>query len=179
MTMTLIGTTTVGVGGASSVTLSAIPGTYTDLLLLVAARSAYNDNVDGLRVRVNNDSSAVYHYIDLIYSGTTTYSFNSSGSTQFASMNVPAALATSSTFSNAQLYIPNYSGSRTKLMSADWIVENNSTAQIQGGIEAYRWGSTSAITSLVLYTGSGQNFVQNSTFALYGITKGSGGATVS
>ena len=84
--------------------------------------------------------------------------------------------ATANTFNSTTFYIPNYAGSTNKSFSFDQVNENNTTAanQVLGSV---LWSNTAAITSISL-TSPGYNFVQYSTASLYGITKGSGGATV-
>jgi hypothetical protein len=82
---------------------------------------------------------------------------------------------TASTFGNLSIYIPNYAGSADKNFSVDTVSENNATTaytQIFTGV----WANTAAITQITL---SLANFAQYSNAYLYGILKGSGGATVS
>ena len=89
----------------------------------------------------------------------------------------PGANATSNTFGNTSVYIPNYAGSTNKSVSSDAVTENNATTASQQ-ILASIWNNTSAITSIFV-SDTGSNLVQNSTASLYGILRGSGGATVS
>jgi hypothetical protein len=90
---------------------------------------------------------------------------------------IPLATATSSVFGNASIYIPNYSLTSTKSYSVDTISENNAVATALT-LQASSDTNTAAITSVQFDT-SGGSFAQFTTFSLYGITKGSGGATVS
>ena len=49
-----IATVTVGAGGAASIDFTSIPGTYTDLLVLISARSTRStDYRDELFIRFN------------------------------------------------------------------------------------------------------------------------------
>jgi hypothetical protein len=89
--------------------------------------------------------------------------------------NASISTDTASTFGNLSIYIPNYAGSANKNFSVDAVSENNSgTAftQIFTGV----WANSAAITQVTL---SLPNFAQHSNAYLYGILKGSGGATVS
>ena len=166
----------VGSGGQASiefVSVGDIPSDYTDLLILVSARSTRSGQYsDGLKIVFNSDgtnSSSRYllGYNNSVSSGTRT--ILSGGS-------ITAALATSSTFSSNSIYIPNYRSSVAKSISTDGVAETNGTqgAQI---IEAGLWNNTSPITSIVLSSETGNNFVQYSSATLYGVTAGSDGTT--
>ena len=177
MSMTLIATATVGSGGASGMTFSSIPASFTDLLVVVAARNSGSNISNSLYIRFNGDAGN--NYTNRILSGngsTVTSSRNSSNSF----MNIgddPGANATSNTFGNTSVYIPNYAGSTNKSVSSDAVTENNATTASQQ-ILASIWNNTSAITSIFV-SDTGSNLVQNSTASLYGILRGAGGATVS
>jgi hypothetical protein len=77
---------------------------------------------------------------------------------------------TASTFSNSEIYLPNYaSSSINKEYSSSGVVENNATAA-NSVLTAGLWSSTAAITQIDL-VGMGGDFVSGSTFYLYGINK--------
>jgi hypothetical protein len=171
MTMTLIGTVTVGAGGTTAVEFNSIPQTYSDLLVVVSFRTAF---------------ASVYQYIQCYFNDSTSgytgknFLFASSvltNSTAQIDSGSVSANATSSTFSNTAIYIPDYKSANPKSFTVDGATENNSSAAAVG-ITNITWSTTSAITKISL-TGAGQTIVQNSTASLYGILKGSGGATVS
>lgn len=175
-TMTLISTVTVGAGGATSIDFSSIPGTYTDLQLVISARTSATGNIVDA-VIFNSDSASNYSFSFLQGTGGAASSGNSTGTTSIQIGYVNDAGTTSNTFANQVIYIPNYTASTSKSMSIDTVQENNGT-QALSWINAARWSGTAAITSLSVLLSSG-NFVQYSTASLYGILKGSGGATVS
>lgn len=172
--MELITTTTVGAGGASSIDFTSIPGTYTDLVLMLTARSNTIRASSGgfATVRVNGSSSTYARKI-LLGDGSSAASAGDANATVL----VNASDTTASTFNNASIYFPNYASSSSKTWYVDSANENNgTTADIQ--LMAASWSGTSAITQITLTMGAG-NFAQYSTVSLYGILKGSGGATVS
>jgi len=169
MTMTLVSTVTVGAGGAASIEWTGIPGSATDLLLVVSARSSSTSQYFTLRL---NGSTANFSQKDLSGNGSTAAS---SGDTA-VSVGAVQSGYTANTFSNTSLYIPNYAGSTNKSISVDYVSENNATATFMN-IQAGLWSNTAAITTLTI-AHSSQTFVQYSTASLYTITKGSGGATV-
>jgi hypothetical protein len=79
------------------------------------------------------------------------------------------SLATSNTFGNTSVYIPNYAGSNFKSISIDGVTENNATAALQF-FNAGLFKSTSAITSISLTAYNFASYVQYSTADLYGIS---------
>ena len=75
---------------------------------------------------------------------------------------------TASTFTNSEIYIPNYAGSSNKSISTDSVTENNAT-QAYASLVANLWSNTAAITSITLFGGTG-NFAEHSTAYLYGVS---------
>jgi hypothetical protein len=165
-TYTLINSTTVGSGGASSVTFSSIPATYTDLLLKISARSNRSAIYDSFAISLNSSSSS-FSGITLYGSGSGVGAYSTGGNTDFSIFN--GASSTASTFSNGDIYISNYTSSNYKSWSADSIEENNNTTAYSY-LNAGLWSNTSAITSITLASVIGATLVQYSTFNLYGIS---------
>jgi hypothetical protein len=171
-TYTLIASNTVGSGGTATVTFSSIPATYTDLLLRISARA--NVNNYGIRVRFNSDTGTNYTWRRLEGNGASTSSnsnttFGSPYNTFIYSSANNQSTQTASTFGNMDLYIPNYAGSNYKSTSHDGANENNGT-DAYANLIAGLWSSSAAINSITL-TGDGVvDFVQYSTFYLYGIS---------
>ena len=183
MAMTKIATVDVGVAGQASIDFSSIPGTYTDLMVVFSLRSSAAAGVSNTKLTFNGATTN--------YSGRTLMGFGN-GSAGYSETNVDqfsapwpfinfygnvGSTATSSTFANGTLLVPNYAGSTNKSVGIDWVDENNASGA-WCGINAGLWSSTAAITSLSLGAYAGV-WVQYSTATLYGITKGSsGGVTV-
>ena len=171
-TMTLIGSPiVVGSGGASSVTFSSIPATYTDLIVKFSGRSANSATQDYVSLQFNGSSGGTA-YSDKRLEGTGSSAISEQDTATdriYLAWVLPAANATANTFGNVELYIPNYAGSTYKSVSIDGVPENNTTAITYTTLAAGLWANTSAITSLTLASGNA-NFVQYSTFYLYGIS---------
>jgi hypothetical protein len=74
---------------------------------------------------------------------------------------------TASTYSNSEIYIPNYAGSTNKSFSIDGVSENNAT-EAYAMFNAVLWSNTAAINQVTL-TPAGGSFVQHSTAYLYGV----------
>ena len=172
-TYTLIASNTLG-SSAASVTFSAIPSTYTDLVLRISSRSGSPNGqgaADGLYVRFNSSSVGQYSWTILKGDGTTaTSDYNYTVGNFYAGdfFGTVGYLATASTFSSTEFYIPNYASSNTKAMSVFGVNETNATAAYLG-VEAALWNNTSAISSISLSSVFAGNFVSGSSFYLYGI----------
>lgn len=164
--MELIQSVTVGAGGASTISFTSIPQTYTDLILKISSRddrSGVTANAINLSF---NGSTSNFTYRVLEGNGATAAS--GSGSTSWGATSVGPS-ATASTFSNCEIYIPNYAGSNNKSFSSDFVTENNATTAFTD-LLAGLWSQTAAITSITLTPNTGTNFVQYSTAYLYGVT---------
>jgi hypothetical protein len=169
-TMTLIASTTISTATAT-IDFNSIPQTYTDLRIIYSARLSYDPYgvaVALVGLELNGGGSSVS---TLALGGNGSSAYSETGSTSVCN----SSNSTANTFGTGEINIFNYTSSAQKFISTHSTTENNATGSWQA-FHSMRWPSTSAITSLKLI---GSNFVANSSFALYGILKGSGGATVS
>ena len=173
---TLISSVTVGAGGASSIDLTSIPQIYTDLVLVLSGRTT-NTSSDGALVQINGDTSSANYTYRWLYGNGSAANFGTGTLAGFLAFRVNGSSTTANTFGNGQMYIPNYTSSVAKIASMDAVDENNATAAFSF-INAGRWSGTAAITSIKILN-SGYNLDQYSTAYLYGLLKGSGGATAS
>ena len=151
----------VGSAGASSIDFTSIPSGYTDLVVKLSLRA---DAVVSLLKMNINSSSANFTRKQLEGSGTAAAS--GSGSDNYIGY-IDYSTLTANTFSNTEVYIPNYASSNFKSISTDSVQENNATAAYSS-LFASLWSQTAAITSLSFNLASA-NFVQYSTATLYGI----------
>lgn len=165
-TYTLIASNTLS-SSAASVTFSSIPSTYTDLVIRYSARGA--SNIDTVTLRVNSDSTVLYSYRSLQGNGSAATSSNDGGGDTQSVLpyGVVNSTYTASTFSNGEIYIPNYTVSQNRQIGTFQTQENNSTTSgIATTATLYR--STTTISTLTLY-GSAGSFAAGSSFYLYGI----------
>jgi hypothetical protein len=172
MAMTLIERIDVTSNSNVAYTFSAIPQTYTDLLL-VTTMFGVGSNLDGPFVRINGITTATYSFNMLrrnitanndggytapnLYSAPTVYSM---GQTNYA--NFPG---------NGWCYFPNYTN--TNIIRA-WnsfagASSNDTTGNAQGIITGGTSQTSAAITSLTI-SGYGLAIATGTTLSLYGIS---------
>jgi hypothetical protein len=169
-----LASTTVGAGGASSISFTSIPQTYTDLVIKMSTRTTETPGASALGIQFNGASTTV-SAIRLNGTGAAvssgTFAASSGGFGRYNNVTGQSADSTASTFSNGELYFPNYTSSNFKSFSNDMVTENNGTtayAEFDAGL----WSSTSAITSIGINVyGGGGSFVQYTTATLYGVLK--------
>ena len=149
---------------AASVVFANIPQTgYTDLKVVISSRQTATNGGNG-------------YYYDVTFNGTSAnrsgrYLLNLDGSVSSSTYTLwglsnPSDF-TANTFSNCELYVPNYTSSSFKSASLDSTNENNATG-IRQVLATGLWSDTSAINSITLTPGGG-SFAQYSTFSLYGL----------
>ena len=164
LTYVAIATVTVGSGGASSIAFSSIPATYTDLVVKWSGR----DNQPGATA---NDCAINFNGSATSFTGRRLYGNGTSALSDtvapYAGSDTGAG-ATTSTFSNNEIYIPNYTGSTNKSFSLDSVTERNGTEAYQL-LYAGLWSNTAAITSISIVAPASYPFQQYSTATLYGI----------
>ena len=166
-TFTLIASSTVGSGGTSAITFSSIPTTFTDLCVKLSLRSNRSSAVEGISFRFNADTNGA-NYVSRRLLGDGSAASSDVNDNQMSLTN--GNTATSSTFGNTEIYIPNYLGSTYKSVSVDSVSENNATlayAILSAGI----WNNTSAINSLSFVPQVGTLWNEYSAAYLYGIKK--------
>jgi hypothetical protein len=162
-------TQTVGSGGVSSVTFNNIPQTFTDLKIVFSGRTSDTGNDRAVPfVWVNgtgdNSTNTRLYAIPNVANGSDR---SSGGFIGYAS----TATNTANTFGSQEIYIPNYTSANFKQMIVDGVSESNSTTQTGLTLVATMFRTTSAVTSFSIISSAG-NWVQYSTFTLYGITRG-------
>lgn len=163
-TYTLIASATVGASGSNTIDFTSIPSTYTDLLVRISTRA--DSGTPGVILKFNGSGTS-FTWRGLEGDGSAAASYNGSS---FGIVGVANSFtATANTFSNNDIYIPNYAGSTYKSVSADSVTENNATAAY-ADFYANLWSNTAAINQVTLVCGTGSGkFLQYSTAYLYGV----------
>lgn len=160
-TFTLIEATTIGSGGASSITFTSIPSTYTDLLLLHSTRGTSGGNTN-VYIKFNNSTSnftgvRLYGEASIVYFDTEGRWCGFSN----------GAINTSNSFSNTSVYIPNYTGSDYKSFSVDSVATTDGSGVITA-LGAQLWSNSAAINEITITPDNA--YSQYSTAYLYGIS---------
>ncbi len=142
-------------------TFSSIPGTYTDLIVIINGGTSSSGQSIGMRF--NGDSGNNYYSVDMWGNGTSP-SFSRLASTSFIRVVGRGIGTDSSLIDNSVTHIQSYSSSSLKKA-----VINRST--VSGGVTASggKWNSASAITSITFFGEGPSNLITGTTIALYGI----------
>jgi hypothetical protein len=152
---------------AASVTFDNIPQSgYTDLKLVVSARtnSAGASGNPWTPMVVTFNSTTTTSSRQLFGTGSAAGSDSSVNNVYTADTD-----NTANTFSNCEIYIPNYRSTNQKSYSTESVTENNATASL-ALMAAGLTNVTVAITSVSLAPDTG-SFATNSTFSLYGLAQ--------
>ena len=168
-----IATTTVGAGGSSTVTFSSIPSTYSHLQIRYIARnSGTGDNFIAMKWIFNSDATAVYsnHYIygsGAVAASSALTSTTSAGGAGLLGMIKDNAAGYNNMFSAGVIDILDYANTNkyktSRLLGGE---DLNGSGRIF--LLSSNWQKTTAITQIDLSCETG-NFMQYSSFALYGI----------
>jgi hypothetical protein len=162
----------VGSGGQAAIDFTAIPATFTDLVIKISARC---DSTSGfpetVNLRFNGSSASEYSWRGLFSVTGTPGSNSDTSATLIRAGSVPSVAQTANTFSNTEIYIPNYLSSTNKSVSIDATSETNGSTNFTYSLimNAGVRNITAAITSINLTLSAG-NFVQHSTAYLYGVS---------
>jgi len=167
MTMQLIETKTLG-ATAASIQFTSIPQDGTDLILKASVKTnSADEGNEAINIAFNGSTSS-FSQTNLHGTGSGVASF------QAGTSSVRIVSGGKSQFTNAEVYIPNYTSATNKSLSSDGVSENNATLAFQL-ISAGLWSDTAAITSIEITKLDGTNFLAESSISLYKITKGSDG----
>jgi hypothetical protein len=151
-----IATQTLG-SATASVTFSSIPGTYTDLVLVINPTMASNADVT---IIFNGDTANNYSSTYLSGNGTTASSsrFSTFPKIYLDSINTGTGIV------QYNVSIMNYSNTTTNKT----VLARFASAAVGTQATVGLWRSTAAITSMTI-TGDSVNFTTGSTFNLFGI----------
>jgi hypothetical protein len=175
MISNLIASTTVGAGGTSTIEFTSIPGTYTDLVILLSARTTAGSDVT--RFRANNYAAANYTATVIFSNGANIQTFTETFNTHMNIGTTPGTSMSANSFSNVLIQYPNYASSDVKTIKS-FALYKDSGANMEQRLTGSNNGAafTAAVTSVQIYTTN--TLAQYTTAYLYGTLKGSGGATV-
>jgi hypothetical protein len=163
-----IATVTVGSGGSASISFTSIPSTFTHLQIRAIVRKSTADTLeDAAGIRFNSDSASNYSFHNLIGNGSATSTYSGATQTYATTIDVLNNSNTANAFSAGIIDILDYANTnkyKTVRTLSGW--DANGSGQIW--FSSGSWRNTAAITSLTLAPNV-DNYVQYSSFALYGI----------
>jgi hypothetical protein len=168
-----LATITVGATSVASITFTGIPSTYKHLQIRGIARGSRptygNDN---LNIQFNLDTGSNYSWHKLQGNGSAASAGGAANATRMTANALAGSGAPTNTFSAHILDILDYADTNKNktLRGLDGVDINGTVAGEGGVIELHsgNWRNTAAITSITLFAGD-PNFVQYTTFALYGV----------
>ena len=158
----------------ATVTFSAVPDTYSNLLVTISGASSYSAANDAVYMQVNGDSAAHY-YTSYFYASSGTGNASNGAQAQSAVSTLPGATAEPShAAGQCRVEIINYAGAtflKTATGDCAWLQAAGAIGGPFRQIFSWFWdpATQAAITELVFGLTSGSNFVVGSTFTLYGI----------
>jgi hypothetical protein len=162
-----IATVTAGAGGASGITFSSIPSTYTHLQIRGIARySSTGSGGASVFVRLNSDTGSNYSHHILYGNGTSAAASGSATQTQMYVAESPTTSNGANVFSGTVIDILDYANTnkyKTVRSLSGWDDNGSGIVALESGL----WQSTSAVSTILLNFGA--NFAQYSSFTLYGI----------
>ena len=160
-----IATTTVGAGGASSVTFSSIPSTYTHLQIRGIVKQA---TVASLAFTFNSDTGNNYSIHSLTGNGATAGANNAASLGNIRILRSEGTSATANIFSGFVLDILDYVNTNKNTTTRSLAgTDLNGSGSVS--LESGAWYNTSAVTSITFTSASGYTISEYSSFALYGI----------
>ena len=162
-----IATTTLG-SASSTITLSSIPSTYTDLRWVLTLPNTALSSGSDIYIRYNSDSSSLYSVTSLDGDGASATSARNTGNDKgIASFQMSYPSTTQPFLLTGDVF--SYAGStfKTSLQEASGD-RNGAGGGVSRNVILYR--STSAITSITLFFNTA-NFAAGTTATIYGILK--------
>jgi hypothetical protein len=152
---------------ASSVTFSSIPSTFKHLQLRILMRDNRAVTENSTQITFNGDTASNYSYHYLAGSGSAA-SAGAAANLGFIYTFQTSANAAANIFNAGVLDILDYSNVN-KYKTTRELQGNDRNGAGSLNFISGSWRSTSAINSITLTPASGASYVQNSSFALYGI----------
>ena len=161
-----IATTTVGSGGATDITFSSIPSTFTHLQIRGIGRTT-TGNFPTTLLYFNSDTGSNYSWHQVLGDAGGVAAAGAASQTLMVLPPTSGSTQSASIFAGMVIDILDYKDtSKYKTVRAIGGIDNNSTGQIT--YNSANWRNTNAITTVKLSPGSG-SFAEYTQFALYGI----------
>lgn len=165
--LTLISTSTLS--GAGTFDVSAIAGTYNDLILVLIGRSAVGGTRGGTNVIFNADGGANYYQEKVVANVATATASEALGAVSISGIDSAGSTAPAGSFSVMRMTVYGYAAT-TWIKPLVWEA-HAMTDTASGGAWWNRgsgaWNSTAAITRVQI-NAAGTNFLTSSQLRIYG-----------
>jgi len=165
-----IATVTVGGGGSSTITFSSIPSDYTHLQI----RGIWKNNTSAtdiafVELKVNGSSTGYSYHILRGDGSSASAAGSASLDRTYPAQSLPSNNASyANMFGTGIIDILDYvNTNKYKTIKTLFGFDGNGSGRV--GLTSGSWQNTNAITSIELKDQNAGNFVQYSSFALYGI----------
>lgn len=155
-----IATTSVS-SSTATIALSSIPGTYTDLVLVITAKVSAGADI---WIRVNNDSGNNYSYAEIDATATTV----SASKAASQSNGLLTDWYGTPTTDNSHICICQFNNYSSTVHHKTMLSRANRASSGVDFVQS-KWSNTSAITSLTLRFSGGTTFEAGTVVSLYGI----------
>ena len=160
-TLVPLATQTLG-GAAASITFSSIPGTYTDLRLVLVCTTSVADSIIA---QYNGDTATNYSASGYYGNGTGASGFSQVSSSSIRFNNGAQTSTTVPTTFTLDIF--SYAGATNKTALATSATDTNGAGSVE--LTCGLWRSTSAITQVTLKLLGGNNFATGSIATIWGI----------
>jgi hypothetical protein len=154
-----LATYTLG-SSAATIDFNSIPGTYTDLRLVIVCTA--NTGSIAPKVRVNSLSSSIYSGINLIGDGSSASGSSYSSDDKWG---VGTLVASTPTLITVDIF--SYAGSTNKTNLTTVSKDQNGSGAVLRSVNLCQ--TTAAITSITILESIGNNYAAGTTATLYGI----------
>jgi hypothetical protein len=149
----------------TSITLSTIPGTYTDIVAVLSNVRHNTSQAQRVVMRINGSTSTLYSETRLVGNGTSASSSrNSNADLTYTGLSI-TAVDTNVQPSMLTSHFQNYANTTTNKT----VLHRGSSALSEASAVCTLFRSTSAITSITYFWDGGGQFSPNTLLTLYGI----------
>ena len=164
-----IATVTVGSGGQSTVSFTSIPSTYKHLQIRAMSKTSTTATSNtGWILRFNSDTGSNYAWHQIYGNGSVAGAQQSSSTDKIYIGYIAANVSSTNMFGGTILDLLDYANTnKNKTVRALSGTDRNGSGFIN--LDSGGWFSTSAVNRIDLTDWEGGNFMEFSSFALYGI----------
>jgi len=159
-------------GTANYYEKTSIPSSYDHLYFVASARSDTSSYLGSCKLTFNGIGGTSYGVTTMYALTSTPSSQSETGNDRINYIYVAADSVLSDTFGTVEIWVPNYANtSNYKQVLSKWTCPNNSTTDSQWilGQTAGLFMNTAAINQFTFGINGSDDFMQYSTFTLYGI----------